>query len=248
MKVLGVNWDSNADKFVFDLCNIVEFAKSLPVTKRSLLKIVAKLFDPLGCLSVFTINFKILFQQLCVDKIGWDKVLKGSYRERYEKLMKDLEKVHDVDIPRCLVSKGSEIKKVQLHGFLDASIQAYAAVVYLRIEYVCGKVEIKFLASKSKVSPIKSQSIPRLELLGACLLAKLVNTLSEILKEELGQQRIDRYYWTDSYSVLCWIGNEKPWNQYVPHCVSQILETSNREHWFHYPGVLNPADLPSRGK
>ncbi len=40
-KVLGVNGDSNTDKFIFDLCNIVEFANLLPPTKRSVLKIVA---------------------------------------------------------------------------------------------------------------------------------------------------------------------------------------------------------------
>ena len=80
-KVLGVSWDSYSDQLIFDVTGIVEFAKTIPATKRSLLKLAAKIFDPLGCLTVFTINLKILFQQLCVGKIGWDEELQGNYRK-----------------------------------------------------------------------------------------------------------------------------------------------------------------------
>ena len=85
-KVLGVSWDSYSDQLTFDVTGIVEFAKTIPATKRSLLKLAAKIFDPLGCLTVFTINLKILFQQLCVGKIGWDEEFQDNYRKSYDAL------------------------------------------------------------------------------------------------------------------------------------------------------------------
>ena len=53
-KVLGITWDTNSDRFFFDLSKVTEFSASLRPTKRSLLKIAAKIFDPLGCLFLFT--------------------------------------------------------------------------------------------------------------------------------------------------------------------------------------------------
>ena len=66
---------------------------------------------------------------------------------------------------------------MEIQGFLDASERAYAAVVYICTEYVTGEVEVKLVSLKSKVAPIKQQSIPKLELLGACFMAKLVSGL-----------------------------------------------------------------------
>eukprot|EP00794_Sanderia_malayensis_P015519 gene15519-biopygen11979 len=47
-KILGMNWNNDLDVFYYDLKGIVEFAEMLPKTKRSLLKIAAKIFDPLS--------------------------------------------------------------------------------------------------------------------------------------------------------------------------------------------------------
>jgi len=60
----------------------------------------------------------------------------------------------------------------KLHGFSDACERAYAAVIYLRISYGGDCVEVSFVASKTHVAPIKKQSIPRLELMVATLLAR----------------------------------------------------------------------------
>ena len=247
-KVLGVNWDSDSDKLLFNLDSVVAFAKSLPPTKRSVLKLAAKIFDPLGMLTVFTINLKIFFQQLCIEKLGWDVELKGSHRKTYDSFVSEIENLQGIFISRSLFQKDKKVRKVEIHGFSDASERAYASVVYLRVAYESGEIEIKFIASKSKVCPIKSQSIPRLELLGTLLLSKLVHSVREILKDELKDLPVETFYWTDSISALCWIRNVKPWTQYVRHRVSKILETSSREQWFHCPGLQNPADLPSRGK
>ena len=103
--MLGVNWDSDSDKLVSDKYHIIEFANSLPVTKRSVLKIAAKIFDPMGCITALTINFKILFQQLCKDKIKWDDTLTGSNHAQYMKLINAMRKVQNAFINRCLFRK-----------------------------------------------------------------------------------------------------------------------------------------------
>ena len=64
-KSLGVTWNDENDQLHYDLHPIVNLANSLPPTKRSLLKIAAKIFDPLGCLSLLMINLKAFFQDLC---------------------------------------------------------------------------------------------------------------------------------------------------------------------------------------
>ena len=246
-KILGVQWNHDSDSLLLDLNQIFEFANSLPPTKRSLLKTAAKIFDPLGCVSLFTINLKVFFQELCVGKVGWDEPLNGDYLKQYETLISQLSTVKDIKIDRSFFDNEARVTKIELHAFSDASERAYATVVYLRVVYDTGKVSVHFVASKAKVSPIKQQSIPRLELLGANLMAKFVETIRSVLQEELDQP-IETYYWVDSMATLCWIKNDKPWKQFVRHRVADILKISDRENWFYCPGPQNPADLPSRGK
>ena len=126
--------------------------------------------------------------------------------------------------------------------------KAYASVVYLRTIYDTGEVDLKFLAAKAKIAHLKSQSIPRLELLGACLMSQLVDTVRKTLQDELSHPNITTFYWVDSIAVLCWITNNKVWRPYVQNRVNSILSLSSKDDWYYCPGKLNPADLPSRGK
>ena len=96
----------------------------------------------------------------------------------------------------------------QLHGFSDASEQAIAAVAYLRTVYEAGDVDVRLIASKTKVAPLKKQSIPRLELMGAYILSQLVDTACNAFK--LLPFEVEVYYWVDSFTTLCWIKNHRP--------------------------------------
>ena len=108
----------------------------------------------------------------------------------------------------------------QLHGFCDASTRAYAPVVYLRCFYSDGTVEVKLMTSKTRVAPIKGQTIPCLELLGAVILARLMHSAHSALQSLHRDVRM--FYWTDSYTTLCWIRNQKPWKQYIMQRVTEI--------------------------
>lgn len=105
-------------------------------------------------------------------------------------------------IPRCYFPKDATdatVCSIQIHGFSDASENAYAVVVYLRIADTSGNVHISLVASKTKVSPIKRLSIPRLELCGAHVLARILQHTKEVLQVPLS----DVFAWTDS-TIVVW--------------------------------------------
>ena len=149
---------------------------------RSLLMLAPKIFDPLGCMSPFNINLKVLFQKFCLEQVGWDEYLQGANRGSYDKVVSEIRKLQTVSIPRCIFAANKEVRSVQLHAFSDASEKAFASSVYLKVEYKTDEVDVRFNATKAKVNPIKAQSIPRLELLGACLMSQLVGTVNPSLK------------------------------------------------------------------
>ena len=147
-----------------------------------------------------------------------------------------------VCISRCYFNNSSNIKSSELHCFSDASERAYAAVIYLRSIYEDGRVGVNLIASKTKVAPLKKQSIPRLELLGATILVCLAKTVQGALPRNL-----EAVYWVDSMTVLHWITNNRPWRQYVLIRVQEIREGTTPESWNFCSGERNPADVPSRG-
>jgi len=243
VKVLGVNWNTKAGEFLFNFTELVKFANTLPVKKRSVLKITAKVFDPLGFLIPYVIQLKCMFQELCTKKIDWDQELHGNWLAKWTLFNDSSSDRNKVRIPRCYFITTSKPNSVQLHGFSDASKQAYATVAYLRSSYDNGRVAVRLLCSKTRVAPVKQQSIPRLQLLGSSILVRLMNTVQNSLPEE-----IRKFYWTNSKTALCWITNEKPWKQYVNHRVTETRQLlTTKEEWRHCPGSLNPADVPSRG-
>ena len=186
VKVLGVLWDTENDTFTFEFSGLVQYARSLPATKRSVLKVTSKIFDPVGFLTPFVIKMKALFnlfQELCVEGSEWDDELKDGLRTKWNTILVELNTLNDLRIQRCYFKSTEKPMKIQLHGFSDASI-AYAAVIYMRSLYESGNIEVRLVASKSKVAPLKGQTIPRLELLGANILARLIATVQGCLSED----------------------------------------------------------------
>ena len=114
----------------------------------------------------------------------------------------------------------------QLHGFSGAPEQAIEAVVYLRTVYEAGDVDVQLIASKTKLAPLKKQSIPRLELIGTYILSKLVDTVCNEFKSLPFE--VDVYDWVDLFTTLCWIKNHGPWKQYVQHRVDVIRKLTDK--------------------
>lgn len=94
----------------------------------------------------------------------------------------------------------------------------------------------QFLCAKTRVAPVKKVTIPRLELLSALLLARLISTVKQALEPEL--RLGDPTCHTDSQVALCWIkGRDKEWKQFVENRVLEIRELVPVSSWRHCPGV-----------
>ena len=121
-KVLGTTWDIGADRFEVDLRQFGATRENGDITKRTILSMLAKLFDPLGLISPITVSAKVLFQQLCTSKLGWDEEITLEHGEKWKKLVSDLNSVGEITVPKCLYKGNtSGVKNCSLHGFADAS-------------------------------------------------------------------------------------------------------------------------------
>ena len=214
------------------------------LNKRILVSNIAQIFDALGWFSPCIIMMKTLLQRCWEENIGWDDTAPSSISDVCFRWREELPILKTKKIPRCYFSKGSLIVSKQLHGFSDASETAYAAVVYIRTTDSQGTITTSLVNSKTKVSPIKRQTIPRLELCGALLLAKLLDHARKVLKIPL----MDCRAWTDSTVVLSWLtGNPRRFKTFVGNRVSQIIDSIPPDRWKHVAGIENPADCASRG-
>ena len=244
-KVLGVIWDNVSDRLELDFAKMCQNASREHPTKRGILSVLASLFDPHGILSPVGVTAKILFQDLCKLKVGWDDPIPESFVETWKSWIDDLERVNSISLPRCFYGENeSEVKNVEIHAFGDASRKAYCAVVYLVYETSEG-IQTKLLCSKSRVAPLKEMTIPRLELLSARILATLVDTVKKALSSQLEIKTVK--LWLDSKTALSWIHGQGEWKQWVQFRVSEILKVTNVDDWGHVKGLENPADIGSRG-
>ena len=237
-KPLGIRWNAQADTFFFAATPLL--SKEI-FTKREILSQIAKLFDPAGWLSPCIVLAKMLMQQIWLAKIGWDDNVPNSLLISWQTFIKEFPKINNIPIPRW-VNYSPECD-VQFHVFCDASEKAYAASLYIRV-VIEGNIYIHLLSSKSKVAPVKTVSLPRLELCGAVLAAEL----SDVLLPQLGIENYSVYFWTDSTIVLSWL--RKPpcqWSTFVANRVSKIVQWAGQATWFHVDTHNNPADLATRG-
>lgn len=232
-KVLGVTWKPLDDQLWFDIREVNEYLKTIEPTKRNVVGIAAKIYDPLGILSPLTIVFKVFFQRLCKCKLGWDEPLSEEL-DSWKKLASTLDQANSVVIDRYLPGLGDQgYHFIQLVGFCDASLNAYAAVVYLRVVREAS-TSVSILASKTRVAPLKTITIPRLELLSALLLARLTHLIYGVLQEQIPLQR--SICFTDSKISLGWIHRtDREWKQFVENRTSEIRKLIPPHCWIIVP-------------
>ena len=139
------------------------------------------------------------------------------------RLEKEAGALKNIKIPRFCLSK-EQSDKVTLHVFCDASEKGYAACIYVVAEDNEGVKTSKLLFAKSRVAPLKVQSIPRLELCGALLGQRLLSSVLQALTK-MKLVVTENFAWTDSTIVLNWIKQEpNKWTTFVANRVAEIQQ------------------------
>jgi len=241
IKTLGISWVPNLDIFEYNSLNMSDFEHD-SVTKRTILSFISKIFDPLGLLSPLTIRTKLLIQKLWQLKVDWDESIPNHLYSEWQILRGEISQVGLMQIPRHVLVPCPKI--IEIHGFSDASEKAYACCIYMRSINSDNIIESRLICAKSRVSPLKSVTLPRLELLGAVLLARLISKCEGTLNLDINRICL----WTDSTIVLSWIANEpKTWKTFIANRVAEIQRLTKIECWNHIQSEKNPADIISRG-
>ena len=109
--------------------------------------------------------------------------------------------------------------------------------MYLRTVSLDTTVTICLLTAKSKLAPIKKQTIPRLKLYGGLSSAK-----------DLGIPMNSVYAWSDSAVVMGWMKTfPSKLKTYDFHTVQNTINRIPFSNWRYVNTIHNPADLVSRG-
>ena len=243
VKVLGLKWLAQQDCFAFDG---LELPGDAVFTKRLILSVISRLFDPLGLLAPFTMLAKCMFQDLWKLGLAWDEVVPDDFQRQIAQWVAGMHVLKSWHVPRSYTGRAwRENAEVCLHAFGDASERGYGACVYVVVRFLDGSVCSSLVTSRARVAPLKKVSLPRLELLAALLCARLLL----FVQRTLGFPR-DMLYtcWTDSTVVLAWVkADSHRWQTFVANRVAEIQELTNPACWRHCPGRQNPADLLTRG-
>ena len=239
-RALGVQWNIVSNRFGFKIV-----IKNRPATRRGILSIVSSVYDPLGFAAPFILQAKLILQDLCREKLGWDDEIPEGYLKRWKAWLEDLPKLEQLSVDRCFKPADlGEVSNIQLHHFADASQLGYGAVSYLRIEDTEGEAKTSFVMGKSRLAPIKPATIPRMELSAAVV----ATNLDKVTRRELTLPINQSFFWTDSTCVLRYIENQdKRFQTFVANRIAAIHNSSSPCQWNYVNTELNPADDASRG-
>jgi hypothetical protein len=248
-RVLGMWWDSESDNFVFhrNADKLQKMEVGYP-TKREVLKAAMSIFDPLGLVTPTTIKGRMLVQEIWRTKTTWDEVLTMGLTKKWQEWLEEVKQLQYFIIPRCYF-KTLMTKEIELHIFVDASEEAYAAVGYLRHKNANESTsenmgyKTMLVMSRAKVAPLKPTTIPRLELQAAVLGCRLVKTIIRDIDISI----VRKIFWSDSVTVLHWIKSDpRSFKQFVSNRLGEILEVSQADEWKWVPTKHNPADVATR--
>ena len=239
-RVLGVEWNIKSDSFKFKMV-----LKDRPLTRRGILSTVRSVYDPLGMLSPVVLTAKRIMRDLCRRGIGWDDAVPESVAKEWLEWLQQLHLLERLELNRCFKPPGfGEVTLAQLHHCCDASEHGYITVTYLLLKDKNSEVHSAFVMGKARVAPLKCVTIPRMELIAATTASRI----DMLWRKELKMDLLDSVFWTDSTSVLKYIGNETSrFKVFVANRVSQILRVSSPTQWRYVETSSNPADIASRG-
>lgn len=244
--VLGIKWDQSSERLSL---SVKDGLFQEPVkTKRQVSHVVASIFDPCGFVLPLTLGAKMFLQNLWTDKLKWDTPLPEYKLDEWKGYMEHLKIAPQISLPRLYWSTlttrppGSSTN-FQLHCFSDASKEAYAAAVYLRVSSGSSCV-VSLMMARLRLTPIRcrdSWTIPKLELMAVLIGTRLLNYVQKALDVRVSQIML----WTDSQVVLGWLKSDRLLPPFVTRRLLEIRQSTNTQ--FRYvPSLSNPADIATR--
>lgn len=241
-KTLGIQWCIESDFLQFKIV-----LNDRPLTRRGVLSTLSSVYDPLGLISPFILVGKQILQEMCRNQIDWDSPIPYTLRTRWEKWRINLQQFQNlhVEVARCFKPKDfGKVITAELHHFSDASTMGYGQCSYIRLVDDQDNINCSLVMAKSRVTPLKSITVPRLELTAAVVSVRM----NLLLRNELESTNMTEWFWTDSSVVLGYIANNtRRFHVFVANRVQQIRDVSEPYQWNYVSSSDNPADIASRG-
>ena len=239
-RALGVVWSVENDSFGFRI-NI----QDQPLTRRGILSSISSIYDPCGLGSPFLLKGRKILQEITADMNGWDDPVSQAHVSSWEKWRSELPQLESISVKRCVKPDDFGIvTESSLHCFSDASFFGYGQATYLRQVNNNGQISVSLVMAKSRVSPLKSTTVPRLELTAAVL----SSNVGSLVKSELALQGMRDIYWVDNMVVLGYIHNDsRRFRIFVANRTRKIREHTDKEQWRYVSTDDNPGDDASRG-
>ena len=264
--VLGLKWNPKSDKFQFETKlnfspkkrgirlapNLTKnnIHSELPpiLTKRIVLSQIAAIYDPIGLVAPYVLKGKLLMRKTVLHannqnrKLDWDDPLPDVLRSEWCEFFKEMFLLENIKIQRC-IKVSCEDTDPKLIVFCDASLDAYGACAYVRWRSSDCKFHCKLLASKIRLAPIKTQTIPKLELCSAVLGSRLRKAI--IKESRIKFSNI--IHFTDSEIVFFQLIKENlKLGTYVSNRIQEIQESTLNHEWHWIPSQHNIADIITR--
>ena len=261
-KVLGIVWNPRKDQFSFSarvnfsqkkrkihtMPNLTEvnLVKSIPLklTRRMILSQVNGIYDPIGLAVPFTVTGKMLLRKLTSEKFDWDDPTPEEERISWVNFFVQMFAMEKITFHRSTKPQDA-VGDPTLIIFSDASQEAFGTCAYIRWEKEDGSYESRLIAAKSRLAPIKRITMPRLELNGALMAARIQQF---IVKEIPSINFRKKYFIVDSEIVRAMIQKESyGFNTFAGVRIGEIQAATEKTDWYWVESSLNIADIISRG-
>ena len=240
-RALGIRWDVYTDAFLYVHKHDNE---SHEITRRFILSRIGAMYDPLGLISLIVLKGRAIFQDATRQQLQWDDSVPDDIQTQWYSWQESLKQLEFMSFPRCIIPTGFENGMMELHHFCDASSTGYGACSYLRVTNPDGRIHVSLVASKACLAPIRTVTIPRLELAAAVVAVRL----DALLRSAFEIECIVSTFWSDSQIVLSYLSNEsRRYKVFVANRVSVIQQFSAPDQWRYINTNDNLADMLSRG-
>lgn len=236
--VLGLNWNRHTD--ILSIKSPRLQADKIQ-TRRTVARQMAAYFDPMGWATPIILLAKTFFRKIWTETEKWDEPLTEKNTAEWAEISTKLKGIENIHIPRYFNIHGNT-QKIQLHAFVDASVIAYAVVVYIRIQSPTQN-HVMLISSKSRLTPAKTMTIPKLELIAILLGSRYVDFVKKAL--QLPHQ-IETFVWSDSKCALSWLRQDKILPTVVEKYINEA-KTYNISQYRYVPSEHNFADVATRG-